>query len=61
MPEIKVPADQVFPILKDNILVDGFHVVIDLEKSHGSTIVDAGGRGLPPVAHDRGPLQPREQ
>jgi L-lysine 6-transaminase len=41
MPEIKVPADQVFPILKENILVDGFHVVIDLEKSHGSTIVDA--------------------
>jgi L-lysine 6-transaminase len=41
MPEIKVAADQVFPILKQNILVDGFHVVIDLEKSHGSTIVDA--------------------
>jgi L-lysine 6-transaminase len=41
MPEIKVAADQVFPILKENILVDGFHVVIDLEKSHGSTIVDA--------------------
>jgi len=41
MPEIKVPADQVFPILKENILVDGFHVVIDLEKSHGAVIVDA--------------------
>jgi len=41
MPEIKVAADQVFPILKENILVDGFHVVIDLEKSHGSVIVDA--------------------
>jgi L-lysine 6-transaminase len=41
MPEIKVPADQVFPILEDNILVDGFHIVIDLEKSHGSTIVGA--------------------
>ncbi len=41
MPEIKVPADQVFPILKDNVLVDGFHVVIDLEKSHGPYIVDA--------------------
>jgi L-lysine 6-transaminase len=36
-----VPADQVFPILKSNILVDGFHVVIDLEKSRGSVIVDA--------------------
>jgi L-lysine 6-transaminase len=41
MPEIKVPADRVFPILKENILVDGFHVVIDLEKSHGARIVDA--------------------
>jgi L-lysine 6-transaminase len=41
MAEIKVPADQVFPILKQNILVDGFHLVIDLEKSHGSTIVSA--------------------
>lgn len=41
MPEIKVAADQVFPILKENILVDGFHLVIDLEKSHGSTIVGA--------------------
>jgi len=41
MPEITVPADQVFPILEKNILVDGFHVVIDLEKSHGSIIVDA--------------------
>jgi L-lysine 6-transaminase len=41
MPEIAVPAEQVFPILKDNILVDGFHVVIDLEKSRGAIIVDA--------------------
>ncbi|MFW6330846.1 MAG: aminotransferase class III-fold pyridoxal phosphate-dependent enzyme, partial [Gemmatimonadota bacterium] len=41
MPEIKVAADQVFPILKENVLVDGFHVVIDLEKSHGAVIVDA--------------------
>ena len=38
MSEIKVAADQVFPILKENILVDGFHMVIDLEKSHGSVI-----------------------
>jgi L-lysine 6-transaminase len=41
MPRIRVPADQVFPILRENILVDGFHVVIDLEKSHGAVIVDA--------------------
>lgn len=41
MSEITVPPDQVFPILKENILVDGFHLVIDLEKSHGCTIVGA--------------------
>ena len=41
MSRIEVPADQVFPILRENILVDGFHVVIDLEKSHGAVIVDA--------------------
>lgn len=41
MSEITVPAKQVFPILKENILVDGFHIVIDLERSHGSVIVDA--------------------
>ncbi len=41
MPEIKVSADRVFPILKQSLLVDGFHLVIDLEKSHGSVIVDA--------------------
>jgi len=27
--------------LKKNILVDGFHIVVDTEKSHGSYIVDA--------------------
>lgn len=41
MPEITVPADRVFPVLEENILVDGFHLVIDLERSHGSIIVDA--------------------
>jgi len=41
VPEITVPADQVFDVLKQNILVDGFHVVIDLEGSHGPVIVDA--------------------
>ena len=39
--EILVPADQVFPILKQNILVDGFHLVVDLERSHGSYMVSA--------------------
>jgi L-lysine 6-transaminase len=41
MPEISVPASEVFPTLENNILVDGFHIVIDLEKSHGSIMVDA--------------------
>ena len=41
MPEITVPTDQVFPILERNILVDGFHLVIDLQRSHGSIMVDA--------------------
>ena len=41
MPKVEIPADQVFPVLKENILVDGFHVVIDLERSHGAVIVDA--------------------
>jgi L-lysine 6-transaminase len=41
MAEITVPAETVFPTLKDNILVDGFHIVIDLQKSHGSIMVDA--------------------
>lgn len=41
MSQIRVPADRVFPILKESILVDGFHIVIDLEKSHGTTMVDA--------------------
>jgi len=37
---LTAPGD-VFPILRENILVDGFHVVADLEKSHGSYMVDA--------------------
>ncbi len=41
MPKVEIAADQVFPVLKENILVDGFHVVVDLEKSHGAVIVDA--------------------
>jgi L-lysine 6-transaminase len=38
---ISVPTDRVFPILRQNILVDGFHLVIDLERSHGCYMVDA--------------------
>ena len=36
-----VRPDGVFDALKKSILVDGFHVVVDLEKSHGSVLVDA--------------------
>ena len=32
---------QVIERLKKNILVDGFHIVVDTDKSHGSYIVDA--------------------
>jgi L-lysine 6-transaminase len=41
MAKISVPTDQVFPTLERNILVDGFHIVIDLERSHGTVMVDA--------------------
>lgn len=41
MSEIRVSAERVFPILKQSILVDGFHIVIDLEKSQGTTMIDA--------------------
>ncbi len=39
--DITVRSEEVLSILADNILVDGFHLVIDLEKSHGSYMVDA--------------------
>jgi L-lysine 6-transaminase len=39
--DMMVPTDRVFPILRENILVDGFHLVIDLERSHGCYMVDA--------------------
>jgi L-lysine 6-transaminase len=39
--DITVPASAVFPILERTLLVDGFHVVVDLERSHGSIMVDA--------------------
>ncbi len=38
---ITVPSETVFPTLESNILVDGFHIVIDLQRSHGSVMVDA--------------------
>ena len=36
-----VSPKDVFTTLERSILVDGFHVVVDLEKSHGSVLVDA--------------------
>ena len=38
---IQVQPSEVFDVLKAHMLVDGFHLVMDLEKSHGSWIVDA--------------------
>jgi L-lysine 6-transaminase len=36
-----IPPAQVFPTLKKHMLVDGFDIVIDLKRSHGSYIIDA--------------------
>jgi L-lysine 6-transaminase len=42
-----IPPGQVVPELKKHILVDGFQLVIDLEKSRGSRFVDSvSGRSL---------------
>ena len=42
-----VDANAIHDTLKQHILVDGFHVAIDLEKSHGSYIHDAvSGRDI---------------
>ena len=38
---IHVQPEEVFDVLKRHMLVDGFHLVMDLEKSQGSWIVDA--------------------
>jgi L-lysine 6-transaminase len=38
---IHVQPSEVFDVLKRHMLVDGFHLVMDLEKSQGSWIVDA--------------------
>ena len=36
-----ISAEQVFPILEKHMLVDGFPMVVDLEKSRGAEIVDS--------------------
>lgn len=47
MTYFRIPADKVLSTLRQHILVDGFHVVIDLEKSHGSWMRDAAtGRDI---------------
>jgi L-lysine 6-transaminase len=42
MSRFQIPANDVIQTLQQHILADGFHVVIDLETSHGSFIHDAG-------------------
>jgi L-lysine 6-transaminase len=41
MSQPKIAPNQVIPTLKRRILVDGFHVVLDLDRSRGSRLVDA--------------------
>jgi len=41
MPLFNVAPERVIDTLKKHVLVDGFHLVIDLDKSHGSWIHDA--------------------
>jgi L-lysine 6-transaminase len=41
MSRYQLSAAEVIPALQKHILADGFHVVIDLERSHGSYIHDA--------------------
>jgi len=41
MNQLKLAPDQVIPTLKRRILVDGFHVVLDLDRSRGSRLIDA--------------------
>jgi len=41
MAQITVSPDQVFDILRQNVLVDGFHLVLDLQKSHGAYMYGA--------------------
>lgn len=37
----KVAPEQVFPILKKHLLVDGFEIVVDLQKSQGNYVYDS--------------------
>jgi L-lysine 6-transaminase len=39
--ETHVPADEVHARLSEHLLIDGFRLVLDVERSHGSWLVDA--------------------
>jgi L-lysine 6-transaminase len=39
--QTSISPGQVFPMLRKHMLVDGFDIVVDLKRSHGSYIVDA--------------------
>lgn len=41
MTETILSPSEALPTLREHLLVDGFDLVLDLEKSHGSTLVDA--------------------
>jgi L-lysine 6-transaminase len=41
MNHIHISPERVIPTLERHILVDGFHLVVDLERSHGSYLYDA--------------------
>ena len=44
MPErhsVRVPAGEVHARLGEHLLIDGFRLVLDVERSHGSWLVDA--------------------
>jgi L-lysine 6-transaminase len=41
LPETSVAATAVHDVLRKHLLVDGFDMVLDLEASQGSTLVDA--------------------
>jgi L-lysine 6-transaminase len=51
MTETILSPDEALPTLREHLLVDGFDLVLDLEKSHGSTLVDArdGSQWLEPT------------
>ena len=41
MSEVHVPPSEVHERLAEHLLVDGYRLVLDVERSHGSWLVDA--------------------